>query len=258
MTVALITGASGGIGGAYADRLARRGFGLILNGRDPARLAQRAADCRAAGAAVEVLAADLTAPDDLRRLEQLLRDDPAVGMLVNAAGIATPDTLAGGDPAMIEAMIQTNVLALARLAAAAAAAFAGRGGGTIINLSAVLALAPEIANGAYAGSKAFVLALSQSLAREMGASGVRVQAVLPGMTRTGIWLHAGRDPATLPASKTMEPGDLVDAALAGLDAGETVTIPTLPDPADWQALEAARHRLRPHLSNRAAAPRYRT
>jgi short-subunit dehydrogenase len=247
MTVALITGASGGIGGAYADRLARRGHDFILVGRNQARLAPRAEACRAAGAAVDVMVADLTAPDDLGRVEQRLRDDPAIGMLVNAAGIATLDKLAGGDAEVIAAMIQTNVLALARLAATAAAAFAGRGGGTIINLSAVLALAPEIGNGAYAGSKAFV-----------GPAGVRVQAVLPGMTRTGIWRQSGRDPATLPASKTMEPGDLVDAALAGLDAGETVTIPTLPDPADWQALEAARHRLRPHLSNREAAPRYRT
>jgi short-subunit dehydrogenase len=239
MTVALITGASGGIGGAYADRLARRGHDFILVGRNQARLAPRAEACRAAGAAVDVMVADLTAPDDLGRVEQRLRDDPAIGMLVNAAGIATLDKLAGGDAEVIAAMIQTNVLALARLAATAAAAFAGRGGGTIINLSAVLALAPEIGNGAYAGSKAFVLALSQSLAREVGPAGVRVQAVLPGMTRTGIWRQSGRDPATLPASKT-------------------VTIPTLPDPADWQALEAARHRLRPHLSNREAAPRYRT
>jgi len=258
VSTALITGGSGGIGGAYAERLAGRGHDLVLVGRDRARLEARAEACRATGVAVEVMAADLTVPAALRRLEQRLRDDPAIGMLVNAAGIATPDKLAGGDPDVIATMIQTNVLALARLAAAAAAAFAGRGGGTIINLSAVLALAPEIANGAYAGSKAFVLALSQSLGREVGPAGVRVQAVLPGMTRTGIWRLAGRDPASLPASKTMAPGDLVDAALAGLDAGETVTIPTLPDPADWAALEAARHRLRPHLSNREAAPRYRT
>ncbi len=255
--LALITGGSSGIGAAYADRLARRGYGLILVARDRPRLDQQAALCRALGAACTVVEADLTDHADLRRLARRLRDDPDITMLVNNAGIATLNPLADSDLDLIEALIQTNVTALACLASAAAGAFAARGAGTIINLSSVLAVAPEVANGAYAGSKAFVLALSQSLAREVGPRGVRVQAVLPGMTRTDIWRRCGKDPATLPAGAVMAAEDLVDAALAGLDAGELVTLPTLPDAADWQALEQARSRLRPNLSHRHAADRLR-
>jgi short-subunit dehydrogenase len=206
---------------------------------------------------VEVILTDLTTPSGREVVEQRLRDDPAIRLLVNNAGIATLEPLAGGDLDQLDALLQTNVIAVARLASAAAAAFAGRGEGTIINLSSTLAVAPEAANGAHAGSKAFVLALSQSLAREVGRRGVRVQAVLPGMTRTGIWQRAGKDPATLPAGAVMDAEELVDAALTGLDAGELVTIPTLPDPADWQAMEAARRNLRPHLSARHAAARYK-
>jgi short-subunit dehydrogenase len=191
--LALVTGGSSGIGAAYADRLARRGCGLILVARDRPRLDQQAEHCRALGATCTVIAADLTDRADLRRIARLLREDPVITLLVNNAGIATLEPLAGGDLDLIEALVQTNVTALACLASAAAAAFAARGTGTIINLSSVLAVAPEVANGAYAGSKAFVLALSQSLAREVGPRGVRVQAVLPGMTRTDIWRRCGKD-----------------------------------------------------------------
>jgi short-subunit dehydrogenase len=254
---ALITGASAGIGAVYAERLARRGHDLVLVARNAARLETLAARLRQeTGRAVEVLAADLQRRDDLLRVERRLREDARIALLVNNAGIAQAGPVAGADPDRLEAMVQLNVLALTRLAAAAATGFKARGAGTLVNIASVLGLAPERFNGVYAGSKAFVLALSQSLDAELRGTGVRVQAVLPGATRTAIWESAGVDIATLPPEMVMEVDEMVDAALAGLDAGELVTIPSLPDAADWERLDTARLSLGPNLSRNHAAERY--
>ena len=255
---ALITGASTGIGAIYADRLARRGHDLILVARDRDRLNALAQRLRTeTGVAVEVLPADLTDRTDLLKIEARLRDDPAIGALVNNAGLAVNQPLVGGDPDRLESIITLNITAAGRLAIAAATAFAGRRSGLIINLASVLALAPEISNGFYSGSKAFMLNLSRSLIQELTGSGVVVQAVLPGATRTEIWDRSGRPIDTLPDAMLMDADEMVDAALAGLDAGEQVTIPSLPDAADWGALEAARANLGPNLSRKHAAARYR-
>jgi short-subunit dehydrogenase len=112
-------------------------------------------------------------------------------------------------------------------------------------------------NGVYGGTKAFVLALSRSLHHELADKGVRVQAVLPGATATGFWDIAGRPLSKLPAKIVMPVGEMVDAALAGLDLGEFATVPSLPDMADWDAFEAARQRLIPNLSRAHPAARYR-
>ena len=117
-------------------------------------------------------------------------------------------------------------------------------------------LAPERFNGTYSGTKAFLLNLSQSLDRELKDKGVRVQAVLPGATRTEIWGKAGVDVASFPAEMLMDVEEMVDAALSGLDQGETVTIPSLPDASDWRRFEEARLALGPNLSRQHAARRY--
>jgi uncharacterized protein len=253
---ALVTGASAGIGATYADRLARRGYDLILVARDRSRLQQLAKQLSGlTGVKAEVLPADLTVPAELRKVEERLRTDQSITALVNNAGITAP-RVADADPDRLEAAIQLNIVAVTRLAAAAASGFAARRNGTIINLASVLALAPEIASGVYSGSKAYVLNFSQSLHQELSASGVRVQAVLPGFTRTELWERSGIDVNTLPQDKMMSVGELVDAALAGLDQGELVSIPSLPDVADWHALESARLNLGPNLSHRHAATRY--
>jgi short-subunit dehydrogenase len=166
-------------------------------------------------------------------------------------------TLIEADIDRLHAMIELNVAAPTRLAAAAAASFAARGCGTIINISSVLALAPEQFNGVYSGTKAYVLNLSLSMQAELAPLGLRIQAVLPGATRTEIWERAGVDVASLPASMLMEVDELVDAALRGLDAGELVTIPALPDAGEWDRLNAARLALGPNLSRDHAAARYR-
>ncbi|WP_034296543.1 SDR family oxidoreductase [Herbaspirillum sp. RV1423] len=255
---AVITGASTGIGATYADRLAHRGYDLILVARDVQRLEKLAERLRRETAVkVEVLPADLVNKADLLKVEQRLRSDASVAMLVNNAGMAIAGELADGDVEKYDAMIQLNITAVLRLAAAVAPGFIARKGGTLINIASVLALAPEMFNGAYSGTKAFVLNLSQSLQNELGKHGVRVQAVLPGATRTEIWERSGTDIEHLPEAMLMGVDDLVNAALAGLDLGEQVTIPSLPDVAQWEALTAARQAMGPNLSLKNPAARYR-
>ena len=254
---ALITGASSGIGATYAERLARRGHDLLLVARDRARLDALAARLRAdTGVAVEVLPADLTQRSELAAVERRLREDARITMLVNNAGIAVAGSLVGADPDRLEAMIQLNVVAPTRLAAAVAPRFAAAGGGTLINVASVLALAPEMFNGSYSGTKAYVLNLSQALQHELAPRGVRVQAVLPGATATEFWDVAGMPVHHLPQQMVMSANDLVDAALAGLDLGETVTIPSLPNQAEWDRYEAARRAMSDKISSAIPAPRY--
>jgi uncharacterized protein len=255
--LALITGASAGIGATYADRLARRGFDLLLVARNQARLDDLAARLRAeTGVNVETWQADLTVAADVAQVAQRLSGDPAISMLVNNAGVGASGTLLGADPDSLENMISLNVVAVTRLAVAAATAFAARGQGTLINIASVLALTPELFNGAYSGTKAYVLNLTQALQQELSPHGVRVQAVLPGATRTELWARAGVDVSNLPPEMLMEVDEMVDAALAGLDLGETVTIPSLPAAGDWDAFNTMRLGLGPRLSLQHAASRY--
>ena len=255
---ALITGASTGIGAVYADRLARRGYDLILVARNRDRLdelARRLTD--ATGRSIQVFPADLNHKADLAKVENLLRTDQSITALVNNAGVGATAPLLDADVDKMEAMISLNVSALTRLTYAAAPGFVARGNGAIINIASIVAIAPEVLNGVYGGTKAFVLALSQSLHHELTDKGVRVQAVLPGATATDFWGIAGLPIEHLPAQIVMTTEDMVDAALAGLDQGELVTIPALPDAADWAAFESDRQKLKPNLSHAQPASRYR-
>ncbi|QUN30910.1 SDR family oxidoreductase [Cupriavidus sp. KK10] len=254
---ALITGASSGIGAIYAERLARRGHDLILVARNRARLealARRITDDT--GRSVEIVTADLGQAADVRRIEEILRTDASITTLVNNAGFGGAAPLLESDVDTMQAMIELNVTALTRLTYAAAPAFVARGEGTIINIASVVAVAPEILNGVYGGTKAFVLAFTQSLQHELAGKGVRIQAVLPGATRTEFWDTAGQPVENLPQAIVMSGDDLVDAALAGLDQGEVITVPSLPDVADWNTFEAGRAALGPNLSRDQPATRY--
>lgn len=255
---ALITGASTGIGATYADRLAQRGHDLLLVARDALRLNALAERLGAEyGVAVEVMPADLTNKANVLKVERRLREDSSITLLVNNAGVAMNGTLATADLEQAEAMIQLNVVTPTRLAAAAAANFSAAGRGGIINLGSVVALAPEMFNAVYSATKAYVLSLTQTLAGELRESGVQLQAVMPGVTRTEIWERSGTDASALPPSMIMEVGEMVDAALAGFDQKELVTIPSLPDAADWDAFVKARAALGPNLSRNQAAARYK-
>ena len=254
---ALITGASSGIGAIYADRLARRGHDLILVARDRARLETLAARLTAeTGRRVDVVAADLGDAAQRAQVETRLREDAGITLLVNNAGIGTPAKLLESDVEQMTRLIELNVTALTRLTYAAVPAFIARGRGAVINISSIVGIAPEMLNGVYGGSKAFVMAFSQSLHHELAAQGLRVQAVLPGATATDFWAKGGLPVEQLPQEIVMSADAMVDAALAGLDLGELVTIPSLPDAADWEAYEAARRALGPSLSLAAPAKRY--
>lgn len=254
---ALITGASSGIGAIYADRLARAGHDLILVARRGDRLRQLAeALARSTGRAVDIVAADLTTSAGLAEVEKVIRDRADIRLLVNNAGIGATAPLLQSDIGEMERMITLNVNAAMRLAYAAALVFVAHGQGTIINIASIVALAPELLNGVYAGSKAFVLAFSQSLHHELADKGVRVQVVLPGATATDFWHLSGLPVEHLPQGIVMSAEDMVDASLAGLAQGERVTIPALPDIAEWDAFERARKAMAPGLSRAQPAQRY--
>lgn len=255
---AIITGASAGIGAIYADRLARRGYNLILVARNRERLDALAAKISSdTGRAVEAVVADLGQKADLARIEAIFKDNASVTLLVNNAGIGAPVPTWQADIDQMEQMIDINVTALTRLAYAAAPAFVARGEGTIINIASVVALAPEFQlNGVYGASKAFVIALSASLHSELADKGVRVQVVLPGATATEFWDLSGVPLSSVDAEIVMPAGAMVEAALAGLDLGETVTIPALPDSNAWASFEASRAAMLGDLSRSAPADRY--
>ncbi|MGV8864524.1 MAG: SDR family NAD(P)-dependent oxidoreductase [Pseudomonas sp.] len=256
---ALITGASTGIGSIYADRFAKRGYDLLLVARDLERLETLAARLRnETGVKVEVLTADLIDTSDLKTVEQRLRTDASISLLVNNAGIASNGTLAESELGGLDRMIQLNVVALTHLASAAADSFTKAGRGAIVNVASVVALMPERFNATYAATKAYVLSLTQSLHAEVSGAGVQVQAVLPGATRTEIWERSGIDVNKFPPEMVMEVNEMVDAALAGFDQGELITIPALSNAADWEAFMAARGALGPNLSLSSAAARYKT
>lgn len=254
---ALITGASTGIGAVYADRLAKRGYDLVLVARNEARLkslsARLASETRRS---VLPLRADLNDKAELAKVERILREDQTVTMLVNNAGVASVAPLLNADVEKMGDMIALNITALTRLTYAAAPAFVARGAGTIINIASIVGISPETLNGVYGATKAYVIALSHSLQHELADKGLRIQAVLPGATATEFWDIAGLPIRNLPASIVMSPEDMVDAALAGLDQGERVTLPSLHDGDEWTRFEAARRAISQRFGNSVPAPRY--
>jgi short-subunit dehydrogenase len=253
---ALITGASTGIGAVYADRLARRGYDLILVARNESRMRELAEQVAAAsGRKVSSVTADLTDKASLARVEEVLRTDKSITMLVNNAGVGSVASILKGDVDAMESMIALNVTALTRLTYAVAPAFAERGG-TIINVASVVGVAVEALNGVYSASKSYVISFGHRLQRDLGEKGVRIQTVMPGATATEFWDVAGYA-AQKESATTMSASDLVDAALAGLDAGELVTIPGLHEGEKWTQWEADRRALAPKFANAKPAARYR-
>lgn len=251
----LITGASTGIGATYADRFARRGHNLILVARDRDRMAVLADKLHSQyGVQVEIVPADLTRPEDLRIVEQRLREDSGIRILVNNAGMSLSGPFTAQAADHIDQLVALNLSAVTRLAHAIAPRLAESGDGAIINISSVVGLAPEFGLTVYGATKAFVLYLSQGLSLELAPRGVYVQAVLPAATRTEIWARSGTDINTL--SGVMDAGELVDAALNGFDRRETITIPPLHDAQKWTDYDLARQSMLPGISQEHPADRY--
>jgi len=254
---ALVTGASSGIGATYAERLAGRGYDLLLVARDVTRLGRLAGELSAKhGVEAEVLDADLSSPSDLRRVEAKLRSDDTINLLVNNAGIGPKGPILNDDIGYLDQMIAINITAANRLAVAAAQTFAAREKGAIINIASAVAIVPDIFNGAYSGTKSYLYALTASLAMELKDKGVRVQAVLPGFTRTEIFDRAGGSFDSVPQDRIMDVNDLVDAALEGFDQGEEFTVPSAEDENLVKAFHEARFALGGQASRDRPASRY--
>jgi len=255
--IALVTSASSGLGAVYAERLASRGYDLILVALDRDQLnsvAKRIATETRQN--VEVIAANLTDRAALADVEAKLKQDASIALLVNNAGIGTHTPLLESNIEAMARMIELNITALTRLTYAAVPGFIARGKGALINISPVAAISPEKLNGVYGGGKAFVLAFSQSLHYELANKGVQVQAVLPGATATDFWQTGGLPLEDLPEEIVMTATDMVDAALTGFDRRELVTIPSLHAGEEWDAYEAARQTMSVHLSSNVPTPRY--
>lgn len=254
---ALVTGASSGMGAIYADRLARRGYDLVLVARNRERLVALADRITTETRRnVEVIEADLADRAALAAVEAKLKEDASIDLLVNNAGIGTHTPLLESNVERMTEMIELNVTALTRLTYAAVPGFVARGKGAIINIASIVAIAPEMLNGVYGGTKAFVLAFSQSLHHELASKGVQVQAVLPGATATEFWQTGGLPLEHLDSNIVMPAPDMVDAALVGFDRGELVTIPSLHAAEKWDAYHAARLAMFNELSRNVPAPRY--
>jgi short-subunit dehydrogenase len=255
--VAAITGASSGIGSVYADRFAARGYDLILIARRGERLAALPGQLSAVhGVEVEVINADLTKEADLARVEALLADGAALRVLVNNAGNSRLAPVAKPSAAESASMIGLNVVALTRLTEAVLPSFLSNKDGLIINIASVLSPHALPISAIYSGTKGYVLNFSRGLQQELAGTGVRLQVVLPGTTATELWELSGIALASLNKAKVMSAEDMVDAALAGLDNHEDVTLPSVADASLWDAYDAARFKLFVATQTGKPAPRY--
>lgn len=255
--IAVITGASSGIGAIYARRLAERGHSLVLVARRADRLEDMARELAAEfGVPVRPFAADLTDEAGLASVENLLRSEP-VDMLINNAGMGPIATTEDLSDAAAAATLTLNVEALMRLARAALPGMRVNRRGGIVNIGSVMAFHAMPVTSLYSATKAFVLTYSRAIAREVEADGVRVQAVLPAGTVTDFYETAGVSISDFDDSVFMTPEQLVDAALLGFDRGEEVTLPSVHNAGLWEAYDAARENLFAGTQNGSPASRYR-
>ncbi|MGY1741457.1 MULTISPECIES: SDR family NAD(P)-dependent oxidoreductase [unclassified Blastococcus] len=245
---ALVTGASSGIGLAFAERLAADGYDLVLVARDRERLEALAARLRAErGAGAEVLVADLSDRDQRRRVEDRLSGGAPVDLLVNNAGYATPGEFVDTPPDVLTANLEVNVGAVLALTRAALPGMQRRGSGAIVNVSSVAGFLPGRGS-VYGAGKAYVTTLSQSLALSAAEHGVRVMALCPGFTRTEFHQRIGQERSG-PAWLWMDADRVVDDALSDLRRGRVLSIPG----AVYKGIYAASRVVPPSLVRRLAA-----
>jgi hypothetical protein len=222
---ALITGASGGIGAAFASAFAQRGLDLVVVGRNCGRLADQAQGLeREHAVAVEILPADLTDRVQ-RRAVELRAADPSIEVLVNAAGLATVGRYADLAPESAAEQIAVNLIAGIRLTRAALPGMIARRRGAIINVSSIAAFVPARFAATYAATKASLNSFSESLHEELRGSGVRIQVLCPGFTRSAFVERAGADGSVIPGFAWMTPEAVVAASLAALLRGQVVCVP---------------------------------
>ena len=223
--VALVTGASAGIGRAFAAGLADRGYDLVVVARTTARLEELAEVLSPHGAAVEVLAADLRDEAGLARVEARLTDaSRPVDLLVNNAGFGTAGRFHELPVADELGMVELNVAALVRLTHAALGPMVARRAGGVINVSSTASYQPAPGNATYSATKAFVSSFSQALHEEVRGVGVKVLAVCPGFTHTEFQQRAGMEAEDVPGFMWQQPEQVVDAAMRAYDRGRAVVV----------------------------------
>ena len=257
--IAVVTGASSGIGAVYAERLASRGFDLVLVARRAERLHTLSAKVsQAYGAKVEVLDADLTKEAGLKRIEDVLATNPRVAMLVNNAGNGKLGSTVDMSAEEAASTIALNITALTRLTRAVLPAFLSLNAGAIINISSVMALHSLAITSLYSGTKGFVLNFSRGLQEELAGTGVKLQVVLPAGVATEFYDQAGIPLSAFDPAAVMTTENMVDAALAGFDQGEAVTLPSVHDGNLWKAYDAARAALFGATQTGIPASRYQS
>lgn len=223
MATALITGPATGIGRAFADKLAREGYDLVLVSRDEARLKETAADLtRLHGVACEVLVADLTAAEDLARVEERFRTGP-IEVLVNNAGFGQKKPFWANPIEVEESQLDLLVRVVLRLTHAAVLPMIERGSGAVINVSSVAGFVPR---GSYSAHKSWVTNFTAGLAIELHSRGVAVMALCPGFVRTEFHERMGMDKTIIPSFMWLNATELVDAAWKDLMRGKAISIPT--------------------------------
>jgi hypothetical protein len=254
---AVVTGATGGIGALYAAGLAERGYDLLLVGRQQKTLDDVARKVKQkASVKVDTFVANLAEAKDLARVEARIQGDRAITALINNAGTASFGPFATQSSVTSEETTAVNITALTRLTHAVLPGFLARGAGSIVNIASVLAFHPWPEFAVYNASKAYVVSLSQALQGEVAGKGILVQVVVPPVVDTDFWNKAGLPVSNLPTAAVMKPQELVDAALKGLDRGESWVFPSLPEQAVWDDHQKTRQALVGGLMNGALAARY--
>jgi short-subunit dehydrogenase len=255
---AVVTGASSGIGVAYAERMAERGYDLILVARRRDRLEDVAKRIRIkTNRAVEIVTADLSDAKDLLRVEALLTEREDIEVLINNAGLGALGPISKVTADALDNLIRINILALTRLTHAVLPGFLRRNTGTIINIASMIAVMPTPSGAGYSGSKAYVLNFTRSLQMELAKTNIIVQAVLPGPVRTEFFEASGLTAAPFPSELFMSAEQLVDTSLKALAQGELVCFPSLENASLWTAFEDARIALsRALMQSGSPATRY--
>ena len=221
--LALVTGASAGIGRVFCERLASRGHDLLVVARNRSRLEGLKRELEEHyGVVVEVFPADLTIDTDVSLLAARITQSPQLALLVNNAGFGTRGSLANASPARQEAMLQLHTMTPMRLSQAALPVLLNKGRGAIVNVSSVASFLFSAYNVNYCATKAYLTSFSEGLAAELAGSGVRVQALCPGFTRSEFHQRMELDVGDIPSWLWMSADRVVDASLACLARGRPV------------------------------------
>jgi short-subunit dehydrogenase len=230
--LALITGASSGIGEAYAERLAADSYDLIVVARRGDRLEELKRRLEAErGVGVEPLVADLSTAAGMRAVDEAAKD-PRIAFVVDNAALAHYMPFLELPPERLEELVHLNALAPARLMQAALPGMVERERGTLVTIATQLVFSPTVDNpqlprrAGYTATKSFLFTLARLLTQELEGTGVRLQVVCPGVVRTEFHTRQGMDMSHMPR---LEPEQVVEASLRGLELGELVCIPTLED-----------------------------